>query len=109
MGAGARVIFYMACEAWHDDLPLPCSRDPPWSSERLHAEIGVYRAQMQARAVENRIWLVKSNVSGCTDDPTRGSHGMSSIIDPTGLVLQEAGVFSEEMVSQYIDLTAATA
>lgn len=33
------------------DLPLPAPRVPAWSNERLAAEIGVYRAQIQARAV----------------------------------------------------------
>eukprot|EP00930_Biecheleria_cincta_P086898 TRINITY_DN76156_c0_g1_i1.p1 TRINITY_DN76156_c0_g1~~TRINITY_DN76156_c0_g1_i1.p1 ORF type:complete len:409 (+),score=39.49 TRINITY_DN76156_c0_g1_i1:35-1228(+) len=107
--AGARLIFYMACESWHDDLPLPCPREPAWSPERLGLELAVYRAQVQARAVENRVWVVKSNSAGCISEPTRGSHGMSSIIDPTGMIRAEAGVFTEEMVACHIDLSEATA
>ena len=66
------------------NLDLCCS--PEWSAERLEAELGVYRAQTQARAVENGVWLIKSNVSGCEEDPVQGSHGQSAVIDPTGMI-----------------------
>ena len=58
--AGARVIFYISAESYHDDRPLPAPREPAWTSERLEAELAVYRAQTQARAVENRVWLVRT-------------------------------------------------
>ncbi|CAE8613453.1 unnamed protein product [Polarella glacialis] len=90
--AGARVLFYLSAETWHDDLPLPAPRQPPWSEEMLAAEVGVYRAQAKARAVENRVWLVKSNVAGCIDAPDSGSHGGSCVIDPTGIVVVESGM-----------------
>lgn len=61
--AGARVIFYISAEAYHDNRPLPAPREPAWTSERLEAELAVYRAQTQARAVENRVWLVRSRAS----------------------------------------------
>lgn len=102
--AGARVIFYISCETYHDDLPLP-SHD--WSDDRLDAELGVYRAQAQARAVENRVFVVKSNVAGSRTGA--GSHGMSSVIHPTGVVLGEADVYGEALVVADLDLADATA
>ncbi len=107
--AGARVIIYISAETWHDDLPLPAPREPAWSAARLAAEVGVYRAQAQARAVENRVWLVKSNVAGCADAPSLGSHGGSCVIDPTGMVVCEASMFQEELVVATLDLAMATA
>ena len=107
--AGARVLFYLSCEQWHDDRALLAPRYPAWDAARLEAELSIYRAQLQARAVENNVWLVKSNVSACPDDPELGSHGMSSIIDPTGRVRAEAGTATEEVVSFEVGLEAATA
>jgi len=99
----------MSCESWHDDLPLPAPRQPPWSAERLESEIGVYRAQTQARAVENRVWVVKSNVAACRTDPLQGSHGMSAVIDPYGRIVAEAGMATEEMLTFSIDIADADA
>ena len=107
--AGARCIFYLSAETWHDDLPLPAPREPAWSSARLEAEIGVYRAQTQARAVENRVWLVKANTAGCTEDARQGSHGMSSITDPFGRVRVEASTHGEEMLTYELDTAEADA
>ena len=44
--AGARIVFYLSCEQYHDDLPLPAHSD--WGKERLQSELAVYRAQAQA-------------------------------------------------------------
>lgn len=108
--AGARLVFYMSAEQWHDDLPICAPRDGErWDDERLTNEISVYRAQIQARAVENGVWIVKSNAAACREDPMQGSHGCSSVIDPTGAVKVEAGVFDEEMVTFKIDLREANA
>ena len=107
--AGARLIIYIASEQWHDDLPLIAQREPAWSQARLEAEKGVYRAQTQARAVENGVWLIKSNVAGDKTNPLRGSHGMSAVIDPTGVVVAEAGMYGEELLVQEIDMSLAQA
>ena len=107
--AGARVLFYISAEAWHDDLPLPAPREPPWDAARLAREVGVYTAQTQARAVENRVWLVKSNVAGSRERPLEGSHGMSCVVDPTGVVVAECGMFDEEMVVHALQLADAHA
>ena len=110
--AGSRCIFYISAESWHDDLPLPAPHGTPpvaWDAERLERELGVYRAQAQARAVENRVWLVKSNVAGNEEEPYRGSHGQSCIVDPTGMVVCEAGVYEEVLLTHTLDLDEATA
>ena len=111
---GARIICYISCEQWHDDLPLVSGlRTPAWSAERLAAERRVYLAQSQARAVENRVWLIKSNVPvvppTCADK-TLGSHGQCCVIDPTGMVVALASSdAAEELVCATIDVGAASA
>eukprot|EP00039_Didymoeca_costata_P020655 m.342030 g.342030 ORF g.342030 m.342030 type:complete len:314 (-) comp20828_c0_seq1:63-1004(-) len=107
--AGARVMFYLSCELWHDDFPLPHPRDPAWSSERMERELSVYRAQIQARAVENRVWVVKANLAGDRRNTLSGSHGISCIVDPTGIIVAEAGVFSEEIIYHEINVERACA
>lgn len=101
--AGARVLFYISCETYHDDVALPAHDD--WAPERLDAELGVYRAQCQARAVENGVFVVKSNVAA----GDRGSHGMSAIFGPTGVVIEEAGLADENVLVADLDLAEATA
>ena len=110
--AGSRVVFYISAESWHDDLPLPAPRGPhgsPWDTNRLDRELGVYRAQAQARAVENRVFLVKSNWAGDADEPLQGSHGQSCIVDPTGIVQQEAGIYGECVLTHTLEIDEATA
>jgi predicted amidohydrolase len=107
--AGARMIYYLSAEAWHDDRPLPAPRTPPWDADRLERELQVYRAQVQARAVENRVWVVKSNVAGCREDVEEGSHGQSCVVDPTGIVRVEASVYEEELLTWKADLSEACA
>ena len=99
---GARVLFYISCEQWHDDQSLLVERDPKWSKERLMNEVGVYRAQIQARAVENNVWVVKSNVS------SNYSHGHSCVVDPYGRIVVESG-FDDEMVKCDLDTSTASA
>ena len=118
--AGARLICYISCEQWHDDLPLvqgvrggEGGSGEPWSDARLAQERGVYLAQNQARAVENRVWLVKANVprvpATCADK-TLGSHGQSCVIDATGMVRAMASADdAEELVVATVDLASATA
>ena len=90
------------CEQWHDDKPLLSEREPKWSNERLLEEINIYRAQIQARAVENNVWIVKSNVA------RGGSHGHSCIINPFGRIVSEAG-FDEELLVSEMNISEATA
>jgi predicted amidohydrolase len=86
--AGSRVLFYMSFETWHDDGPVPVDGK----------DLEPYEAQARARAVENRVFLVHSNVAGDHVNRGDGSHGSSRIVSPTGDVLAQGGVFGEELL-----------
>jgi predicted amidohydrolase len=88
--AGAKVIFYVSHESG------------------LHKEtkIAPYRAQIQARAEENNVFIVHANAPANPD--ASGSHGQSRIIAPDGNVLQEASIFDEDELVATLDLTKAT-
>lgn len=89
--AGARVIFYISHE----------------SGVRQESKLGPYRAQIQARAVENTVWVVQANAPANPD--TTGSHGQSRIIAPDGNLQSEAGIFTEETLIADLELSRATA
>ncbi|GMH81054.1 hypothetical protein TL16_g08808 [Triparma laevis f. inornata] len=99
--SGARVIFYQSWETWHDDGPVPTDEDG--------RHLKPYEAQAVARAVENRVFLVHSNVAGVRDNSEQGSHGSSRIISPQGDILQQAKIWGEETVSCTIDPSSASA
>jgi len=88
--AGAKVIFYISHES---DL-------------REEDKIVPYRAQIQARAVENNVYIVHANAPANQD--ATGSHGQSRIINPGGNIIQEASIFREDLISASLDLTRAT-
>jgi predicted amidohydrolase len=88
--AGARVIFYISFES---DL-------------RNEHKLGPYRAQIQARAVENGVYVVHANAPANED--LTGSHGQSRVVAPDGRIVQEASMFDEEAVAATLDLTKAT-
>ena len=69
--AGARVVFYLSHESG------------------LHEERKLipYRAQIQARAVENTVYIVHANAPANPD--ATGSHGQSRIISPDGNIVQD--------------------
>jgi predicted amidohydrolase len=89
--AGARVIFYLSHE----------------SGLREEAKLNPYRAQIQARAVENTVYVVQANAPANPD--TSGSHGQSRIISPDGNIVQEASMFGEDVLRASLDLRRATA
>ena len=89
--AGARVVFYVSHE----------------SGVRQEAKIGPYRAQIQARAVENTVYIVQANAPA--NDDLTGSHGQSRIVAPDGNVVREASMFGEDVVMTDLDLGRATA
>jgi predicted amidohydrolase len=70
--AGARVVFYL-------------SHESPVVQER---KLDPYRAQIQARAVENTVFVVHANAPANPD--ASGSHGQSRIVGPDGNVLPDA-------------------
>lgn len=82
---GARIIFYSSHE----------------SGMKHQSKIGPYRAQVQARAVENNVWLIQSNAPANPDHS--GSHGQSRIVQPDGNIVAEASIYDEEVVTATID------
>ncbi len=88
--AGAEVIFYISHE----------------SGLKNEEKINPYRAQIQARAVENNVYVVQSNAPANYD--LSGSHGQSRIIAPDGNILMEASMFGEEILNFNLDVTKAT-
>jgi predicted amidohydrolase len=89
--AGARVVFYVSHE----------------SGVRQESKLGPYRAQIQARAVENTVYVVHANAPA--NDDLSGSHGQSRVLAPDGTVVAEASMFEEGVVTADLDLGRATA
>jgi predicted amidohydrolase len=89
--AGSRVVFYLSHE----------------SSLQQEAKLNPYRAQIQARAVENGVFIVHANAPANAD--ATGSHGQSRLIAPDGNILKEAGMFAEETLATTLELKQATA
>ena len=88
--AGARIIFYLSHE---------CNL-----SKR--SKLGPCRAQVQARAVENGVFVVHANAP--SDGGTCGSHGETRIVGPDGNILLEASQRDEEILIADLDLRLAT-
>ena len=89
--AGARVLFYLSHEA----------------SLRKEYKMASYRAQIQARAVENSVYIVHANAPANPD--LSASHGQSRIVNPDGNIIEEASQFDEEVLIADLDLSKATA
>jgi predicted amidohydrolase len=89
--AGARVVFYL-------------SHESPITQEH---KLAPYRAQIQARAAENSVFVVHANAPANAD--ATGSHGQSRVIDPDGNLMHEASMFKEEILSADLELTRAHA
>jgi len=87
--AGAKVIFYISHE----------------SGVKEEDKIDPYRAQIQARAVENTVYIVQANAPANQD--ATGSHGQSRIIAPDGNIIKETSIFSEGVIFTGLDLTKA--
>jgi predicted amidohydrolase len=88
--AGAQVVFYISHE----------------SGLREEHKVNPYRAQIQARAVENGVYIVHANAPANED--ASGSHGQSRIIAPDGRILQEASMFKEDVLTLTLDLSRAS-
>ncbi|MDO8683974.1 MAG: carbon-nitrogen hydrolase family protein [Armatimonadota bacterium] len=87
--AGAKMVFYISSE----------------SGVKAENKMEPYRAQIQARAVENGVWIIHSNPP-CNDD-LGGSHGQSRIIKPDGNIIAEASMFDETVVTAELDIARA--
>jgi predicted amidohydrolase len=88
--AGAQVVFYLSHE----------------SGLREERKLNPYRAQIQARAVENTVFVVQANAPANPD--ASGSHGQSRVVAPDGNIVQEASIFDEDVITATLDLRKAT-
>jgi predicted amidohydrolase len=70
------------------------------------SKLAPYRAQVQARAVENSVYLVQANAPANTD--ATGSHGQSRLIAPDGNLIKEASIFGDEVLSATLDMADST-
>ena len=84
----------VSCSIYRTSRGLPRSR----SSLRI--------AQIQARAVENTVYVVQANAPANSD--ATGSHGQSRLIAPDGNLIEEASIFGEDVVAATLDLERAT-
>ncbi len=94
---GAQVVFYISAE----------------SGIVSESKIDPYRAQIQARAMENTVWVVHANPPANPDiapnaEEGAGSHGQSRIITPSGRIVQEASIFKEETMTATLDIGQAS-
>ncbi len=74
-----------------------------WPAKR----VGHWRVLVQARAIENQMYVVACNTAGTHSGVAMGGHSM--VVDPWGTVLAEAGA-AEEVLGADLDLgTVASA
>ena len=78
---GARVVYYISAE----------------SGLTKESKLAPYRAQLMARALENRVFIVSANTPADPKDLS-GSHGQSRIVNVDGNVIKEASFFGEEIL-----------
>jgi predicted amidohydrolase len=78
---GARIAYYISHE----------------SGLRQESKLAPYRAQLMARAVENRVFIVAANAPSDPKDLS-GSHGQSRIVSNDGNVMREASFFGEDIL-----------
>lgn len=88
--AGARMVFYISHESGVD----------------RPTKINPYRAQIQARAVENDVFVVQANAPANRDGS--GSHGQSRVIAPDGNIVDEADIYNEDVVFATLEVAKAT-
>lgn len=88
--AGARIVFYLSHE----------------SGLAKESKLAPYRAQIQARAVENTVYIVQANAPANAD--AKGSHGQSRLIAPDGNLIDEASIFGEDVLVATLDMERAT-
>ncbi|HPU84321.1 MAG TPA: carbon-nitrogen hydrolase family protein [Candidatus Latescibacteria bacterium] len=98
--AGAQIIFYISCE----------------SDITAETKIAPYRAQIQARAMENSVFVVHANApmgnvrmrNGKPRGEAAGSNGHSRIIKPDGNIVAEASIWGEDVLVADLDMSLAT-
>lgn len=71
------------------------------------SKLAPYRAQLMARAVENRVFIVAANAPADPGDLRNSSHGQSRIINDDGNVLREASIFGEDILIESLAIKPA--
>jgi len=69
--------------------------------------LGPYRAQCQARAVENNVFLAHANVAANAAERALGSHGCSKLVSPRGDVLGEMAPGETGVLCMELDVAGA--
>lgn len=87
---GARIVYYISHE----------------SGLREESKLAPYRAQLMARAVENRVFIVSANAPADPKDLS-GSHGQSRIVNDDGNIVKEASFFGEEILIETLKVKSA--
>lgn len=87
---GARIVYYISHE----------------SGLRQESKLAPYRAQLMARAVESRVFIVSANAPSDPKD-LRGSHGQSRIVSDDGNVIKEASFFGEDILTETLAVKPA--
>ncbi len=87
---GARIVYYISHE----------------SGLREESKLAPYRAQLMARAVENRVFIVSANAPANPKDLS-GSHGQSRIVNDDGNIVKEASFFGEEILIETLKVKSA--
>jgi predicted amidohydrolase len=88
--AGSRLVFCLSHESGLDK----------------ESKLVPYRAQIQARAVENSVFIVQANAPANTD--ATGSHGQSRIVAPDGNLIKEASMLGEDVIAADLDMDQST-
>jgi predicted amidohydrolase len=87
---GARIVYYISHE----------------SGLREESKLAPYRAQLMARAVENRVFVVAANAPASSKDLS-GSHGQSRIVNDDGNVIKEGSFFGEDVLVETLSVKPA--
>ena len=86
---GARILYYISHESGLDQ----------------ETKLVPYRAQIQARAVENEMYVVNANAPAMPNN-VKDCHGQSRIINHDGNILQEASMFGDETLVETLTIKA---
>ena len=91
---------WFGCRCWRERVSCSASRTSRgWTRSRSSFRIAV---QIQARAVENTVYVVQANAPANTD--STGSHGQSRLIAPDGNLIEEASIFGENVIAATLEL-----
>lgn len=105
--AGAQILFY---QSWESDV------SEEWKTS-FGDKLGSAQAVATHHAAVNQMFVLQSNAGALVDNMISefnpgyrtivmgGSHGQSRIIDPSGVVIEQARVFGQQLLINDLDLT----